>query len=263
MKSKANIKAHPIHPMLVMFPFAFFTGALIFDVITLLSNETYKETATSLAVAGLSGGALAAIAGVIDYIYTVPPKSSASKRAAKHGILNSTVMLLFGIALYYRLNADEPMQSAIVAIEAAAVLLLWVAGWLGGTLVYRNQIGVDPRYASAGKWKERYIDEVDGQVIIDDLAELKTDQMQLVHVGNKRIVVAKTESGLVAFSDYCTHKGASLAGGAMICGTVQCPWHGSQFDVRSGQLKAGPGKENIKVYKAQESGDKLTVFLND
>ena len=31
------------------------------------------------------------------------------------------------------------------------------------------------------------------------------------------------EKGYVAFSDYCTHKGASLADGALICGTVQCP----------------------------------------
>jgi len=77
--------------------------------------------------------------------------------------------------------------------------------------------------------------------------------MKLLHVGSKRIVLGKTEKGYVAFDDHCTHKGGSLAGGAMICSTVQCPWHGSQFDVTNGQVKAGPAKENIHTYPVTES----------
>jgi len=39
----------------------------------------------------------------------------------------------------------------------------------------------------------------------------------------------------------------------MICSTVQCPWHGLQFDVNNGQVKAGPAKENIHIYPLTES----------
>ena len=39
-------------------------------------------------------------------------------------------------------------------MEAAGLGLMTYGGWMGGTLVYRNQIGVDHRYARAGKWKE-------------------------------------------------------------------------------------------------------------
>ncbi len=53
--------------------------------------------------------------------------------------------------------------------------------------------------------------------------------MKLLHVGSTSIVLAKTEKSYVAFDDRFTHKGGSLAGGAMICETVQCPWHGSHF----------------------------------
>ena len=89
--------------------------------------------------------------------------------------------------------------------------------------------------------------------------KLKTNQMKLIHVGTKRIVIAKTESSYVAFDDHCTHRGGSLAGGAMICGTVQCPWHGSQFDVTTGAVKAGPAKNGITTYPVSErNGD---VFL--
>jgi nitrite reductase/ring-hydroxylating ferredoxin subunit len=52
-------------------------------------------------------------------------------------------------------------------------------------------------------------------VEVDEANELQVDQMKLIHVKDKRI-----------FDDRCTHKGGSLAGGAMIWGSVQCPWQG-------------------------------------
>ena len=72
--------------------------------------------------------------------------------------------------------------------------------------------------------------------------------MKLVHVDEERIVVARTEQGLTAFSDRCTHKGGPLSDGTLICGTVQCPWHGSQFDVQTGRVTCGPAKEDIRTY---------------
>jgi nitrite reductase/ring-hydroxylating ferredoxin subunit len=38
-----------------------------------------------------------------------------------------------------------------------------------------------------------------------------------------------------------------------MCGTVQCPWHGSQFDVQSGEVKAGPAEQNIETYDVHEN----------
>jgi nitrite reductase/ring-hydroxylating ferredoxin subunit len=74
------------------------------------------------------------------------------------------------------------------------------------------------------------------------------NQMKLVHVDDERIVVARTEQGYVAFQDRCTHKGGPLSDGVLICGTVQCPWHGSQFDVCTGAVKSGPAERPITIY---------------
>jgi nitrite reductase/ring-hydroxylating ferredoxin subunit len=63
------------------------------------------------------------------------------------------------------------------------------------------------------------------------------------------LVLARAEKGYVAFEDRCTHSGGSLAGGVMMCGTVQCLWHGSQFNVSTGKVKAGPAKKEISVYR--------------
>jgi nitrite reductase/ring-hydroxylating ferredoxin subunit len=123
---------------------------------------------------------------------------------------------------------------------------------MGGTLVYRNQIGVDPRYAGAGKWKEEAVEvDADGWAAVAQDDELEVDQMKLVRAGGLRIVVGRTERGYVAFEDRCTHKGGSLAGGMMICSTVQCPWHGSQFDARTGEVKHGPAEVRIRVYQVE------------
>jgi nitrite reductase/ring-hydroxylating ferredoxin subunit len=205
-------------------------------------------------------GLIAAIPGLIDYLFTVPPKSSAKKRGLKHALLNVSHLILFFIAFLIRIN-ENPDTTLILILEAAGVILIFIAGWLGGTLVYRNQIGVDPRYAEAGKWKEEYFNDTKEKIKVATKDELKLNQMKLLHVGSKRIVLGKTEEGYVAFDDHCTHKGGSLAGGAMICATVQCPWHGSQFDVTNGQVKAGPAKENIHTYLLTESDGNVYLHL--
>jgi nitrite reductase/ring-hydroxylating ferredoxin subunit len=138
---------------------------------------------------------------------------------------------------------------------------MMIAGWMGGTLVHRNQIGVDIRYANAGKWKEVYVDLDKGEVEVGKQNDLEINQMKLIHLKGKRIVLGKTETGYVAFDDRCTHKGGSLAGGSMMCNTVQCPWHGSQFDVKSGLLKAGPAKVGIKTYEVIERAGKVFVLV--
>lgn len=260
MKSKAHFKGHPLHPILVSFPIAFFIGTLIFDVLGLVYDRNdFYTTAMYLEIAGIGFALLAAIPGIIDYLFVIPPKSSAKKRGARHGVINITMVIIFSVALVLRQNGDVSFM-IIIGLEVAGVILLSIAGWLGGTLVFRNQIGVDIRYADAGKWKEEHIDNADGEINVASIDELKVNQMKLIHIKGKRIVVCRTEKGYAAFDDHCTHRGGSLAGGAMICGTVQCPWHGSQFDVNSGIVLAGPAKKNISVYPVKET-DKMVYLI--
>ena len=259
MKSKASFKGHPLHPIVVSFPIAFFIGTLGFDVLGLVYQRTdFYTTAKYLEIAGIGFALLAAVPGIIDYIFIVPPKSSAKKRATKHALGNTLMLIIFSAALVLRLQ-QNPFFMLITGLELAGVILLTISGWLGGTLVFRNQIGVDIRYAGAGKWKEEYINSNEEEIPVATTDELKLNQMKLVHINSNRIVIAKTENGYVAFDDHCTHRGGSLAGGAMICGTVQCPWHGSQFDTLTGKVTAGPAKENIKTYMVKEVAGKVIL----
>lgn len=261
MKSKASFNSHPFHPMLIAFPIAFLTGTLLFDLLCFLDeNSNFYQTARYLNVAGIIAGLVAAVPGFIDYMYTIPPESSAKKRGTKHALVNVSAITLFTVALLLR-KADALTPGLEVLLpEIGGMVFLAFGGYMGGTLVYRNQIGVDPRYAEAGKWKEEYLEPGKDQYDLGLAGSLKTDQMMLLHMDGKRVVLAKTEKGFVAFDDHCTHKGGSLAGGTLVCGTVQCPWHGSQFDVFTGKVKAGPAREDINTYKVEVKEGRIVLM---
>ena len=133
-------------------------------------------------------------------------------------------------------------------------------GWMGGVLVSRNQISVDHRYARGGTWKEAKVESGSDQaVVVANAEELEVNQMKLLRVDGHRLVLARTDDGYAAFDDRCPHRGGSLAGGVMIAGLVQCPWHGSQFDCRTGGVTAGPAEEPIGTYPVTEKDGKVLL----
>jgi uncharacterized membrane protein/nitrite reductase/ring-hydroxylating ferredoxin subunit len=264
MRSKASVKGHPIHPALIPFPFAFLTGAFLFDLAGRVADQqAWWTTGAHLSLAGIATALLAAVPGLVDYLKTVPPESTAKRRATKHMLANLSAVALFATAWWLRGDSASAPDLATLGLEGVGLALLITGGWMGGTLVNRNQIGVDHRYAGAGKWRETSVaPRSAGPVPVARIDELAVNQMKLLRVGDRRLVLARTEQGYTAFDDRCTHRGGSLAGGTMICGTVQCPWHGSQFDVRTGAVKAGPAAQPIRTYRADVIGDQVAIVLD-
>jgi nitrite reductase/ring-hydroxylating ferredoxin subunit len=76
-----------------------------------------------------------------------------------------------------------------------------------------------------------------------------------------RFALARTGEGYCAFQDRCTHRGGSLADGVLICGTVQCLWHGSQFDVKTGEVRAGPAKEPLRTYRVEQGEGEVRLII--
>lgn len=263
MRSKASVRGHPIHPALIPFPFAFLAGAFLFDAAGRIADRPdWWVTGGHLAIAGIGTALVAAVPGFIDYLYTVPPRSTGKRRATRHMLVNLTAVMLVAIAWIMRRGMIEGPSTLVLALELVALGLLVAGGWMGGVLVNRNQIGVDHRYAGAGKWKEGRVEaHANTPVVVAQADDLQVDQMKLLHVGDQRIVLARTEQGYVAFDDRCPHRGGSLAGGSMMCGTVQCPWHGSQFDVRMGSVKAGPAEQGIRTYRVHVEGNEVRLVV--
>ncbi len=263
MRSTASFRGHPVHPALIPFPFAFLIGAFAFDAGgKIFDRAGWWMTGSHLAAAGVVMALVAAVPGFVDYVYTVPPQSTGKRRATRHMVVNLLAVTLVALAWVIRRPILYEPNLLVLGFELGALALLLVGGWMGGTLVNRNQIGVDHRYANAGKWREQRVEpRPNTPVPVASADELKVDQMKLLRVGDRRIVLARTEGGYVAFDDHCPHRGGSLAGGTMICGTVQCPWHGSQFDVETGAVKAGPANRAIASYRVVQHGETIQLLL--
>jgi len=259
MKSFANVKGHPIHPALIPFPFAFLPTALLFDAGSrVLSRPAWAITGFHLLQLGILSGLVAAVPGVLDFLMRVPPASSGRKRALQHGVLNVSAIVMF--AIVWMLRRAGSVTVLTLALEFIAVAALIYSGTLGGTLVTRNLISVDHRHANAGKWSEARITAPAGKpVVIARADELERDQMKLVIVNGRRLVLARTGRGYQAFDDGCTHRGGSLADGVCIDGAVQCLWHGSQFDCTTGEVRSGPAKKKIRTYEVKQQKDDVLL----
>ncbi len=263
MRSKANFLKHPLHPLLIVFPAAFTCGALAADLVGWVGHwPSVWATGAYLSVAAVVTGLIAGVPGFIDYLYVVPPNSSGKSRATKHMLVNVSALAAFAVGWAFRDWQTFYPGPVTILLEAVGVGLICWGGWMGGTLVYRNQIGIDHRYADAGKWQEQEVSGRPGELVpVAKADELKVNQMKLLRAGDRRIVLARSESGYAAFDDRCTHRGGSLAGGVMICGTVACPWHGSQFDAHTGAVKAGPAGDPIRTYSVEQTDGEIKLRI--
>jgi len=72
-------------------------------------------------------------------------------------------------------------------------------------------------------------------------------------VGN--VAVFSVAGSFCATQAECTHRGGPLSEGKLDGSTVTCPWHGTQFDVRTGAVLRGPATEPIKIYRVIVEGE--------
>src|SRR5687768_7321908 len=144
MESKAKLAGHPIHPMLVVFPLGLLISAVIFDIVFLSTGQTgFATVAFWNIAAGIIGGVLAAIFGLIDWV-AIPRGTRAKAVGLWHAGLNVVVLSLFGASLFLR--AQDPLHlpsTWAFVFGLFAVAAGGISGWLGGELVDRLGVGVD------------------------------------------------------------------------------------------------------------------------
>ena len=143
MESRAKLFGHPIHQMLVVFPFGLLMMAAVFDVIGLATSQAYwSEIAYWMIAAGVVTGLLAAPFGLIDWL-AIPWATRAKRVGAVHGLGNLVVVLLFAGSWLLRDPETRPPATPDLIFSFAGAALLAVTGWLGGELVDRLAVGVD------------------------------------------------------------------------------------------------------------------------
>ena len=145
MKSKIKLLGHPVHPMLVVFPLGLLATAVVFDILYMTTgNRAFPTVSYYLIAAGVIGGLLAAVFGAIDW-FNLPSSSRAWYMGLLHGIGNLIIVVLFGFSWFLRgLHPDLIPGAPALTLSFTGVVLALVTGWIGGELVYRLGVGVDP-----------------------------------------------------------------------------------------------------------------------
>lgn len=145
MESRVKLLGHPVHPMLIVLPLGLFITAIVFDILYLATANSAFPTITYYnIIAGIAGGLLAAVFGLLDWL-KVPSGTRAKSIGLMHGGGNVVVVTLFAISWLLRGQAAGfvPGTLALLFSFAGGALGL-VTGWLGGELVDRLGVGVDP-----------------------------------------------------------------------------------------------------------------------
>lgn len=152
MESRLSIAGQAVQPILVMFPLGLFTMAVIFDVANLSGGPgMLGALAYWNIVAGLAGGFLALVAGVIDLAFVRRP--TARRVGVLRVLVNMGVLFLFAVILMVRVGAHD--RAAGVGLLVIELLALGVSGfglWFGGELAN----GRMPAFAKAAAQNRGY-----------------------------------------------------------------------------------------------------------
>ena len=144
MESRLKLLGHPIHPMLIVFPLGLLATAVIFDILYVATaNDDLATVSYYALIAGIVGGLLAAVFGLLDWT-KIPKDTRARRIGAVHGVGNVIVTGLFALSLASRWGDPTYLPSLLpMVLGLIGGLIALFTAWLGGELVYRLRVAVD------------------------------------------------------------------------------------------------------------------------
>ncbi len=250
----------PVHTLLVHFPIGLFSLSLLFDLASrLLAPDTWLVPAAFYTLLlGLITGFVAALFGVVDWA-GIRADHPGKPTANTHLRLNLGAMAIGLLNGGLRLGQLDAAQTPWVplALSLVSVAVIYLSGFLGGRLVYDEGIGVG-RHRRASDLPGDTLraaapapGHADRFVPVAPVQRLDHAEALRVEVNGYVMAVVRVNNTVYAVQDFCTHRFGPLSDGRFSAGELECPWHGSRFDVKTGQVTGGPAKEPLKTFEAR------------
>src|SRR5256886_7638880 len=264
---------HPLHPFLVHFPIGLFILSLLLDLVSLgfPSVPNLVRDAFYAMLIGIIGALVAAVSGFVDYT-DIRSDHPGKRTATAHLTLNLIVVGLYGINLGVRsstLNAFRTPAGPLI-LSLVGIALLSVSGYLGGRLVYDDGIGVGrhkrrtPTPETTFHFSTANLPEnqKSGDIVfvpVPAAERLGDNETLRVEIDGQVLAIAKIDNNFYAFQEFCTHRYGPLSEGSFKDFNVQCPWHNSCFDIRTGKVTQGPAKVDLKTLRVELRDGKICV----
>ena len=218
---------HSAHAALSDLPIGFWSGTVLLDLLgkDVPTAGTRLDPAATLSAAGLLAAAATVATGVTDWSVS----DGEDRRVGLfHGLLNVAGVTLQGASLAARLAGH---RSSARALSASSLTVTAASGFIGGHLVQGRAVMVS-RVATTtgpGRWV-RAVAETD----------LPDDTLTGVEVEGRQVLLHRNDQEIHALDNLCSHAGGLLSRGEVIDCAVECPLHGSRFDLRDGRVVRGP-----------------------
>jgi nitrite reductase/ring-hydroxylating ferredoxin subunit/uncharacterized membrane protein len=228
----------PLHPALTDVPLGSWTAAAAFDAIDAVSGDDTLAPAADAALAvGVLGAVPAALTGMNDWSYL---RGESKRIGTVHAIVNSTGLALNIASLVQRRAGNRETARKLSLLAYGGALF---SAHLGGVLSFGLGVRVNRTAfeSPAHEW----------QPVLDE-NELSGDEMRRVEVDGAPALVTRAQDGRIcAIAATCSHLGGPLEEGERDGDVVTCPWHGSQFDVCTGDVLTGPAVFPQPVYESR------------
>jgi nitrite reductase/ring-hydroxylating ferredoxin subunit/uncharacterized membrane protein len=236
----------PVHPALTDVPLGSWTAAAALDALDAASSgERFADAADAALAVGVLGAVPAAATGLNDWSWL---RGDAKRIGTIHAILNSTGLALNVASLVLRRRGARGAGRALSAVAYGGALC---SAHLGGILSFGLGVRVN-RTAFESPQREWVAVLAEG--------ELEGLEMKRVEVDGEPALVTRSTSGSVcALAARCSHLGGPLEEGERSGDVVTCPWHGSQFDVCSGDVLAGPAVFPQPVYESRIADGRIEL----
>ena len=141
-KSTASIAGHPIHPMLIPFPIAFFVATFACDVAFWVTGSVgWFEPTMWLLGAGVIIALLAAVMGLIDLLGEAQIRALGTAWWHAGGNVLAVVIEIINWVLRYGQGSKAVLPTGTI-LSLVVVLILLFTGWKGWEMVYRAHVGV-------------------------------------------------------------------------------------------------------------------------
>lgn len=239
---------HPLHPVLTDVPIGAWTAALALDAVETISGREELGAGADVAIAvGLLGAAGSAVTGLTDWSETY---GRARKVGLLHGLLNAGATALYATSLVMR---RRKKRRAGLGVAMLGYAVSSAAAYLGGHLVYGEQVGVD--HTAAQEMPKEFV------AVLPE-GELGEGEMKKVEAKGVPVLLVRRGGEVHAIAHTCSHLGGPLSEGELEGDVVQCPWHGSRFDVRDGSVFDGPATFPQPCFEVRVRDGQIEVRSN-
>ncbi|HET9849299.1 MAG TPA: DUF2231 domain-containing protein [Candidatus Dormibacteraeota bacterium] len=237
---------HPLHPVITDIPLGAWTLAVLFDIIYLFKRTPAWSTPADLTIfVGVLAALGAAVTGYTDWNDTFGRER---RVGIAHGLTNTLVLVLYIISLLVRVTGGSRGLAIVIAL--IGYLLVISAAYLGGEMVFSIGTGVNHH-----AWQ--HPPEKFTRVMLE--GQLHDGTLVRGMAGDTPILLYKKGEKICAISETCSHAGGPLEEGEIVGDQVQCPWHGSRFDLCTGQVRGGPATISQVRYEARMQNGQIEV----